>query len=118
MKGNELKIAVRDRKDIKIVDLEGDFTLFADEAVNASIKPLINEGNMKMLLNFSKVGYINSSGIAIIIGLVTLLSNKGGSIKAFGLIPHFQKVFNMVGLTQYMDLFENEEEAVEGFKDN
>jgi anti-anti-sigma factor len=117
MKDNVLKLATRDEGDIKIIDLGGDFTLFADEAVNSTIKPLINKGVMKIVLNFSEVGYINSSGIAIIIGLVTLLSNKGGRFRAYGLTPHFQKVFNMVGLTQYMDLFENEEEAVKSFKD-
>ena len=109
---NILKISTRDKGDIKIVDLEGDFTLFADEAVNATIKPLISGGSTKIILNFSSVGYINSSGIAIIIGLVTLLSNKGGRFKAYGLTPHFQKVFNMVGLTQYIDLFETEDETV------
>jgi anti-anti-sigma factor len=109
---NILEISTREKGDIKIIDLRGDFTLFADETVNSTIKPLINDGIIKIVLNFSNVGYINSSGIAIIIGLVTLLSNKGGRFKTYGLTPHFQKVFNMVGLTQYMDLFEEEEEAI------
>ena len=113
---NVLEINTREKGDIRIIDLRGDFTLFADETVNSTIKPLINDGIIKIVLNFSNVGYINSSGIAIIIGLVTLLSNKGGKFKAFGLTPHFQKVFNMVGLTQYMDLFEEEEEAIKSFK--
>lgn len=115
MKENVLEVKVRERNDIRIVDLKGDFTLFVDKAVNSKVKPLINEGVLKIVLNFSDVGYINSSGIAIIIGLVTLLSNKGGRFKAYGLIPHFQKVFNMVGLTQYMDLLESEEEAINSF---
>lgn len=109
---NILDVTTRDKGDVKIVDLHGDFTLFADEMVNSNIKPLINSGSTKIVLNFSDINYINSSGIAIIIGLVTLLSNKGGRFKAFGLSSHFQKVFNMVGLTQYIDLFENEDAAV------
>ena len=108
---NVLEISTRDKSDITVIDLKGDFTLFADEVVNTNIKPLINSGTMKIILNFTNVNYINSSGIAIIIGLVTLLSNKGGRFKAYGLTPHFQKVFNMVGLTQYIDLFDSEEES-------
>ncbi len=110
---NILEISTREKEDIKIIDMRGDFTLFADEMVNTAIKPLISAGNTKIVLNFTDVRYINSSGIAIIIGLVTLLSNKGGRFKGYGLTPHFQKVFNMVGLTQYIDLFENEEEATQ-----
>ncbi len=107
-----LEVSARSEGDIQIIDLKGDFTLFADETVNSSIKPVISNGTTKIILNFSNVGYINSSGIAIIISLVTLLANKGGRFKAYGLTPHFQKVFNMVGLTQYIDLFDGEEDAV------
>ena len=115
MESNALKVKIRENGEVKIIDLKGDFTLFADKAMNSAVKPLINEGQLKIVINFTDVGYINSSGIAILIGLVTLLSNKGGRFKAYGLIPHFQKVFNMVGLTQYMDLFESEEEAISSF---
>ncbi|MFC1855097.1 STAS domain-containing protein [Thermodesulfobacteriota bacterium] len=115
MKSNVLEIKHRDADEVKIFDLSGDFTLFADDAVNLHIKPIINDGAIKLILNFTDTGYINSSGIAIIIGLVTLLSNKGGRFRSFGLSPHFQKVFTMVGLTQYMDLYENEEEALNSF---
>ena len=115
MDTNVLEVKDRANGDVRIIDLKGDFTLLADKAINATVKPLINDGILKIVLNFTNIGYINSSGIAIIIGLVTLLSNKGGRFKAYGLIPHFQKVFNMVGLTQYMDLFETEEEAIGSF---
>jgi anti-sigma B factor antagonist len=39
-------------------------------------------------------------------------ANKSGQkIAAFGLTPHFQKVFTMVGITKYAALFPDENAA-------
>jgi hypothetical protein len=33
-----------------------------------------------------------------------------------GLSQHFQKIFRMVGLAQYAEIYQNEDEALVGFK--
>jgi anti-sigma B factor antagonist len=66
-----------------------------------------------VLLDFTAVDYINSSGIAIIIQLL-LEASKSGTRKVgiFGLSAHFQKVFTMVGINKYASLFPNEQAAL------
>lgn len=66
-----------------------------------------------VLLDFSGVDYINSSGIAIIIQML-LESHADGQRKIgiFGLTPHFAKVFNMVGVAKYAAISQNEEKAL------
>jgi hypothetical protein len=32
-----------------------------------------------------------------------------------GLSQHFQKIFRMVGLAQYADIYQDEDEAIKGF---
>ena len=65
-----------------------------------------------MLLEFSKVDYINSSGIALVIQMLIEASNSGQKVFAFGLSPHFTKVFTMVGITKYAGLFPNQADAL------
>jgi anti-sigma B factor antagonist len=67
----------------------------------------------KVLLDFRGVEYINSSGIAIIIQML-LEAGKSGShaFGIFGLSPHFQKVFTMVGINKYATLYSDESAAV------
>jgi anti-sigma B factor antagonist len=64
-----------------------------------------------VLLDFSKVDYINSSGIALVIQMLMEANKNGQKIAAFGLTPHFQKVFTMVGITKYASLFPDEAAA-------
>jgi anti-sigma B factor antagonist len=63
-------------------------------------------------LKFNEATYINSSGLAIVINLVSEGKKKKQKIAASGLSNHFQKVFDMIGLTDYMDIYATEEEAI------
>ena len=66
-------------------------------------------GTRKVLLDFRKAEYINSSGIAIIIQLLLEASKSGDrTIGIFGLSPHFTKVFTMVGVAKYANLSTDE----------
>ena len=64
-----------------------------------------------VLLDFTKVEYINSSGIALVIQMLMEANKNSQKIAAFGLTPHFQKVFTMVGITKYASLFPDEASA-------
>ena len=65
-----------------------------------------------ILLDFSGVDYINSSGIALVIQLLIEASNSGQKVYAFGLSAHFTKVFTMVGITKYANLYATQAEAL------
>jgi anti-anti-sigma factor len=73
----------------------------------------IDSAVKKVLLDFRGVDYINSSGIAIIIQML-LEANKAGhrSIGIFGLTPHFNKVFTMVGVAKYASISPDEASAL------
>ena len=70
-------------------------------------------GVQKVLLDFRGVEYINSSGIAIVIQLL-LEAHKAGqrTIGIFGLTPHFNKVFTMVGVAKYAAMSPDEATAL------
>ena len=65
-----------------------------------------------VLLDFTKVDYINSSGIALVIQMLIEAANSGQKVFAFGLSPHFTQVFTMVGITKYAGLFAGQAEAL------
>ena len=68
-----------------------------------------------VLIDFSKVEYINSSGIALVIQMLMEANKADQTIAAFGLTPHFQKVFTMVGITKYTKLHPDEATACAAF---
>lgn len=99
---------------ITVLRFTGDITSASKAAVLGTFQGL-PAGTKSVLLDFSGVDYLNSSGIAIVIQLMIAASKAGQKIQAFGLKPHFIKVFTMVGLTRYTTLHPDEKSACAAF---
>lgn len=112
---DELTVSTRQREGVAIIDLVGDVTTFAEDKINSAYSQVSKEGARQILLNFRQNDYINSAGIAILIGVVTEVNRTGQKLAVSGLSQHFQKIFRMVGLAQYAEIYQDEDEAVIGF---
>jgi anti-anti-sigma factor len=97
---------------VSVLRYEGDIASTSKDAVLGTYQALPKETTKLVLLDFTKVDYINSSGIALIIQMLIEASNSGQKVFAFGLSAHFTKVFTMVGITRYAGLFPSQAEAL------
>ena len=108
---SEIQVNLRLEDKVALLDLNGDVTALAEKRITSAYERAAGQKLKAVILNFSNVGYINSAGMAIIIALLTKAQNSGERLCAFGLSPHFQKIFEMVGLLKYVPHFMNEAEA-------
>ncbi len=108
----EIRVTVRFEKGATIIDLAGDVTTFAEEAIHKAYQDASSDGARNIIFNFREGDYINSAGIAILIGIVTEARKRDQRLLMTGLSSHFQKIFRMVGLTQYADLYPTLEDAL------
>jgi anti-sigma B factor antagonist len=97
---------------VTVLRYEGDIASTSKDAVLGTYQNLPKQEAKLVLLDFTKVDYINSSGIALVIQMLIEASNSGQKVFAFGLSPHFTKVFTMVGITKYAGLFPGQAEAL------
>lgn len=61
----------------------------------------------EIVLDFSGVDYINSTGIAVIVGLLGLARSESRSIGAVGLTDHYREVFEITRLADFMHIYED-----------
>jgi anti-sigma B factor antagonist len=94
---------------VSILRFTGDISSTSKDSVLGAWQSVSSGG--PVLLDFSKVEYINSSGIALIIQMLMEADKTGRRVAIFGLTPHFQKVFTMVGIAKYAGLFKDQETA-------
>ena len=97
---------------VTVLRFEGDISSASKDAVIGSYQGLNKVTVKTVLLDFTKVEYINSSGIALVIQVLMEAANSGQKVLAFGLSAHFQKVFTMVGITKYAGLFPTQAAAL------
>ena len=100
---------------ITILRFSGDISSTSRDAVLGTYGKLPQEDHRLIILDFAKVEYLNSSGIALVIQVLIDAGKSGQKIHISGLTPHFQKVFTMVGITRYAPLFPDEAAAGAAF---
>jgi anti-anti-sigma factor len=113
----DLEIIIGEENGVRIINLVGDVTAVTGQLVEDAYNEISNQGAGKIVLDFAGDNYLNSGGIAFLIGIAAESQGKGQVIRVAGLSDHFHKIFDMMGLTRYMDLFPTLESAMEGFEE-
>jgi anti-anti-sigma factor len=111
----DIQISISQKDEVSILQIKGDVTAITGETIEEAYQKVSNAGAKKILFYFDEDGYINSGGIAILIGIASESKKNGQTIRITGLSSHFQKIFNIVGLTKYTEIFPSEELALKGF---
>ena len=85
-----------------ILQMQGDLTHAAEKKLSNAFEKATKAGVTSVILDFTRVEYINSAGMSIIISMLTSAQNSKQEISACSLSKHFQKIFDMVGLLKYI----------------
>ena len=97
------------RTDVILIHLYGELNSAAAEAFNMAYAEALQEHPSMIAMDFANVSYINSSGIAMIIRLITGARRAGYRLAAYGLTKHFAELFNITRISEYMVIYESEE---------
>lgn len=100
------------KKDVPVFHLTGEITGDAEDLLMETYEKLDASGESRLLLDFKDTKYINSSGIAILIQLITTATEKGQKVEFSGMSSHFRKVMDIVGLTDFVRMYDTLEEAL------
>ncbi len=107
-----LEASVRFLNDAAIIDLSGVIDKFAEEALNTAYAQAESQNKEVILLNFSHVEYINSTGIALIVGLLAKARKNRIRLMTCGLSSHYTEIFKITRLSDFMAIYEDEESAL------
>ena len=114
MATSELQAVVRERDGVAVIDLTGEVNASAEEALNDAYAAATAGGGGSVVLNFERADYINSTGIALIVGLLAQARTSRIEVKAFGLSDHYREIFEITRLADFMTIADNEDHAVNG----
>jgi len=112
MPTEEFSLTVRQNSGAAILDLRGEIDSSAESALTAAYAQAESAQARVILLNFKNVGYINSTGIALIVGLLQKARAGERRLMAFGLSDHYVEIFNITRLTDFMPVFPDESSAL------
>src|ERR687885_2413044 len=112
MPANHLEVGVRREPGGAVLDLRGEINGFAEEALDAAYAEAEALDPETILLNFEGVDYINSTGIALIVGLLARARATKRRLVAYGLSEHYVEIFNITRLSDFVGVYPDEESAL------
>jgi anti-sigma B factor antagonist len=112
MPANYLEVSMRRKPGDVVLDLRGEINGFAEEALNVAYAEAEAKNPETILLNFEEVDYINSTGIALIVGLLAKARASKRRLLAYGLSDHYVEIFNITRLSDFVSVLPNEESAL------
>ena len=112
MPAKQLEASVRQEPGGAVLDLRGEINGFAQEALDATYAEAEAKDPGAILLNFEGVDYINSTGIALIVGLLARARASKRRLLAYGLSDHYVEIFEITRLSEFMSVFPDEESAL------
>ncbi len=108
-----MRIAVRFNGDVAILSLSGKFLAGSDGPyLRQKVKDLMDAGTKKLMIDFSEVPYIDSTGLGFLAGARVTAQNAGARIVLANINPHVRKILDDVNLTQFFVLAGSETAAM------
>ncbi len=116
MEVRHLEVEVVRKDEAVVLHMKGEINGFAQSALAEAYEKAEAENPEAVaeavVLDFTEVEYINSTGIALIVGILAKARASGRRVIACGLSDHYVDIFTITRLSDFMSLVPDEESAM------
>jgi anti-anti-sigma factor len=95
-----------------ILNIYGNVTANSETSLTEAHQKITEQGANKILLHFDENASVNGAGIAVLIQMLTDCKKKNQRVAITGLSDNFKTIFDMVGITRFAKIFDNEQESL------
>jgi len=95
-----------------VLRIEGDITSVSEPDLMAAYGRAVVNGARAVVLDFSKLEYMNSGGIGLLVTLLVRAQRGGGRLVATGLSDHYRQIFTLTRLDEAIEIHDDEAAAV------
>jgi len=112
-----MNINSRAKEGVVIFDIDGEIRRsdITDITLHQLVKDQLDKGQRNILLNFESVDFIDSFGVGEILASYISTHNLGGSMKMVKISPKLYMVFQVTMLTKVLEIFSEEDLAIQSF---
>lgn len=99
---------------IAVIDIVGEVTAQTDDALSDAFAQATHQGIRAIILNFSGLAYMNSSGIGLLVTLLIRAQRNKQKLLACGLNDHYKQIFQLTRLDEAIGIYDSEAKAIAG----
>lgn len=113
MSPQKVEMSVRNANShTSVIDIHGEINAFAENALMDAYTQVTSQGARAIILNFSGLDYMNSSGIGLLVTLLVRVKRQNQRLVACGLNDHYKQIFELTRLNEAITIYPGETEAL------
>jgi anti-sigma B factor antagonist len=113
----ELKLGHHGKAGIKVVDAEGEIDISSAPRLRELLIDLVSKGNYQLVVNLEKVGFLDSTGLGVLVGGLKRVRAHDGSLDLVCTREQILRLFRITGLTKVFGIYETVDQAIAAKKE-
>lgn len=101
--------------DVTLVEVEGQLIVGNRQELKQKVLEQLENGDRKFVIDFSNTGYIDSSGLGVLVSLSKKIREQGGELRLSRLNEDLRTLFELTKLDTLFKIADTKEQALEGF---
>ncbi|MDT8368939.1 MAG: STAS domain-containing protein [Longimicrobiales bacterium] len=106
---------VSNQGDVTVVDVDGQLIVGNRQELKQRVLDDLAGGARKFVIDFSETGYIDSSGLGVLVSLSKKIREKGGELRLSSLNEDLRTLFELTKLDTLFRIADDKAAALEGF---
>jgi anti-sigma B factor antagonist len=100
---------------VTVVDVDGQLIVGNRQDLKRIVLEELEKGERKFLVDFTNTGYIDSSGLGVLVSLSKKIREQGGELRLASLNEDLKTLFELTKLDSLFQIADSREEGLEGF---
>ena len=99
-------------KDFVVISIEGEIDLNSSPQLRKTFGEILSQKASKIIVDFGKVSYIDSSGLATMIEMMQRLKKDNGQMYLSSMSDKIKSLFEITKLDKLFAIYRNQEDAL------
>jgi anti-sigma B factor antagonist len=102
-----------DPKGVTIIDIDGQLIVANRQELKQAVLQALEDGASKFVVDFDSTGYIDSSGLGVLVSVSKKIREAGGDLRLSGLNEDLRMLFELTKLDTLFKICESRQEAID-----
>mgnify|MGYP003574887511 CR=1 FL=1 len=105
---------VSQREGVTLVEVEGQLIVGNRQELKQKVLEELEKGERKFVVDFERTGYIDSSGLGVLVSLSKKIREKGGELRLANLNEDLRTLFELTKLDTLFQIADSRDQALTG----
>lgn len=106
---------IKDASGVAVVQVEGQLVVGNRQELKDLVQAALDRGDQRLLIDFSRTGYIDSSGLGALVSISKRIREAGGELRLSGLNEDLRSLFELTKLDTLFAIAETPKQALASF---